>query len=109
MKFIFLLILTISFAALAQPTDTQTGSSPMGPATMGQSTYPNSGTTESRSTDVAGEDSSSATFENRQEAQNNLPTAASQKQEEQKKFDIGPYDKDGNYTIDVKERAEETD
>lgn len=108
MKFISLLILMVSFAAIAQPTDTATGTSPMGPGTMGQAVYPNSGTTENRSTDVAGEDSSSATFSDRQEAQNNVPAPAVQKEEE-RPFKVGPYDKDGNYTFDVKERAEETD
>lgn len=103
MKYIMVSFLLILSNALAQPTNTETGQDVSGPATMGQPTYPSSGTTDA----VANPDSlAEDAAVQKSDALAEPGTAAAQKQEEAKKFETGPYDKDGNYTIKIEEEAE---
>lgn len=75
------------------------GSDVMGPDTMGQPTYPNSGQLRSRSNDITGEDMSDSTMSSNQDPTVPTPTPKiKQSQEEgapikiRDAYPIGPFD-----------------
>lgn len=88
MKFLLFLFIAINAAA-------QTGTQILGPATLGQPEYPNSGSTKSRAS-VQGETPSSlGQGSPNNQAAGTVPIDKSSQKEI--KIELGPYDRDGNY------------
>ena len=92
-----LLFITIAFFSSTIAAFPSTGKNPMGPPTMGQPTYPNSGPLRSRSDDMTGSDMSNSTLMG-SDIDPRVPSRnpAQKKQEQQNEIKAGPY-KDGKY------------
>jgi hypothetical protein len=95
-------MLLISFAVYAE---TETGTSPMGPSTMGQPSYPNSGILRNRSDNVTGSGMSNSTFMSSDQDPTVPTETPSMKKQKQEEIPPGPY-KDGQYQFWDKDQAE---
>lgn len=92
MKYIFIIALMLPVFSFSQ-----TGRTIMGPKTMGQPSYPNSGQTRNRSNDITGKDMSNATLMS-SDSNPTVPSRNLLREREIQREEIkeGPY-RDNNY------------
>lgn len=70
----------------------------MGPKTLGQPSYPSSGSLRNRSNDITGEDTSNSSLMSSDvDPRTSTQVQKSQKEEKEEGLQNGPYDKEGIY------------